>query len=244
MNDLLHEEIKTDQADKDLANKNMTNKNMANKNMTNEDMTNNTFSDEDLMDIALPNIKPDRRILKTKKAIYDALVRLMQKKSLNSITVTELSELADINRKTFYKYYSTVNDVLDEVIGELVNSLNDLINEMSKDYNILSPRTLFALLNTIMSDSDIMRGLFESDNGNLLFNKLQKTLQQTIVNELNANKIKTNVPPSQYQFIASYVSGGMVSAYYEWITSPKKTPLDEMTQTLTALIISGVRSLT
>lgn len=234
MKDLSDEEINTDQTDKDSANKNIANENMAN----------SPLPDEDLTDIVLPDIKPDRRILKTKKAIYDALVRLMQKKSLNSITVTELSELADINRKTFYKYYSTVNDVLDEVIGELVNSLNDLINEMSKDYNILSPRTLFALLNTIMSDSDIMRGLFESDNGNLLFNKLQKTLQQTIVNELNANKIKTNVSPSQYQFIASYVSGGMVSAYYEWITSPKKTPLDEMTQTLTALIISGVRSLT
>ena len=32
--------------------------------------------------------KPDRRILKTKRAIYEALVELMQKKKLNSITVT------------------------------------------------------------------------------------------------------------------------------------------------------------
>ena len=63
-------------------------------------------------------IKADRRILKTKKAIYEALVELMQKKKLNSITVTELAAQADINRKTFYTYYSTVNDVLDE--GTLV----------------------------------------------------------------------------------------------------------------------------
>lgn len=46
-------------------------------------------------------IKADRRILKTKKAIYEALVELMQKKKLNSITVTELAAQADINRKTF-----------------------------------------------------------------------------------------------------------------------------------------------
>lgn len=44
-------------------------------------------------------IKADRRILKTKKAIYEALVELMQKKKLNSITVTELAAQADINRK-------------------------------------------------------------------------------------------------------------------------------------------------
>ena len=47
-------------------------------------------------------IKADRRIIKTKKAIYEALVELMQKKKLNSITVTELAAQADINRKTFY----------------------------------------------------------------------------------------------------------------------------------------------
>lgn len=46
-------------------------------------------------------IKADRRILKTKKAIYEALVELMQKKKLNSITVTELAAQADINRKHF-----------------------------------------------------------------------------------------------------------------------------------------------
>lgn len=71
-------------------------------------------------------IKADRRILKTKKAIYEALVELMQKKKLNSITVTELAAQADINRKTFYTYYSTVNDVLDEGINELITSLKDL----------------------------------------------------------------------------------------------------------------------
>lgn len=108
-------------------------------------------------------IKADRRILKTKKAIYEALVELMQKKKLNSITVTELAAQADINRKTFYTYYSTVNDVLDEGINELITSLKDLLCAMSEDYNMFSPQTLFAFLNTIMSDADIARDLFRSE---------------------------------------------------------------------------------
>ena len=136
-------------------------------------------------------IKADRRILKTKKAIYEALVELMQKKKLNSITVTELAAQANINRKTFYTYYSTVNDVLDEGICELITSLKDLMYAMSEDYNMLSPQTLFAFLNTIMSDADIVRNLFASDNGILLFNRLQKTLQETLLKEMLDNDIKT-----------------------------------------------------
>lgn len=186
--------------------------------------------------------KPDRRILKTKRAIYEALVELMQKKKLNSITVTELAAAANINRKTFYTYYSTVNDVLDEVINELISSLKDLMYTMSEDYNMLSPQTLFAFLNTIMSDVDIVRALFTSDNGNMLFNKLQKALQETLLKELIDNDIKMNIPPEQYPLISSFVAGGMIYVYYEWITNPNGTSLDEMARTLTTLIISGVHA--
>lgn len=187
-------------------------------------------------------IKADRRILKTKKAIYEALVELMQKKKLNSITVTELAAQADINRKTFYTYYSTVNDVLDEGINELITSLKDLLCAMSEDYNMFSPQTLFAFLNTIMSDADIARDLFASDNGSLLFNRLQKALQETLLKELVNRDIKMNVPSEQYPLISSFVAGGMVSAYYEWITNPDGITLDEMARTLTTLIISGVHA--
>lgn len=186
--------------------------------------------------------KHDRRILKTKRAIYEALVELMQKKKLNSITVTELAAAANINRKTFYTYYSTVNDVLDEVINELISSLKDLMYAMSEDYNMLSPQTLFAFLNTIMSDVDIVRALFTSDNGNMLFNKLQKALQETLLKELIDNDIKMNIPPEQYPLISSFVAGGLIYVYYEWITNPNGTSLDEMARTLTTLIISGVHA--
>lgn len=189
-----------------------------------------------------PEIKADRRILKTKKAIYEALVELMQKKKLNSITVTELAAQADINRKTFYTYYSTVNDVLDEGINELITSLKDLLCAMSEDYNMFSPQTLFAFLNTIMSDADIARDLFASDNGSLLFNRLQKALQETLLKELVDKDIKMNVPSEQYPLISNFVAGGMVSAYYEWITNPDGITLDEMARTLTTLIISGIHA--
>ena len=187
-------------------------------------------------------IKADRRIIKTKKAIYEALVELMQKKKLNSITVTELAAQADINRKTFYTYYSTVNDVLDEGINELITSLKDLLCAMSEDYNMFSPQTLFAFLNTIMSDADIARDLFASDNGSLLFNRLQKALQETLLKELVDKDIKMNVPAEQYPLISNFVAGGMISAYYEWITNPDGITLDEMARTLTTLIISGVHA--
>ena len=96
---------------------------------------------------------------------------------------------------------------------------------------MFSPQTLFAFLNTIMSDADIARDLFASDNGSLIFNRLQKALQETLCQFWE-----------QYKLISSFVAGGMVSAYYEWITDPDGITLDEMARTLTTLIISGVHA--
>ena len=50
--------------------------------------------------------KTDRRVLKTKRAIYNAFVELLSEKEINHITITDISKKADINRKTFYNYYS------------------------------------------------------------------------------------------------------------------------------------------
>ena len=63
--------------------------------------------------------KIDRRVMKTKKSIRKAFILLINKKDLNDITITELSNLADIDRKTFYLHYETVNDVYKELEAEV-----------------------------------------------------------------------------------------------------------------------------
>ena len=43
----------------------------------------------------------NRSVRNTKKRLKEALLILLQKKPVNEISVTELSELADVNRGTF-----------------------------------------------------------------------------------------------------------------------------------------------
>lgn len=62
--------------------------------------------------------KTDRRIIRTKRAIYRAMSELMAEKRLDQITVTDVANKADINRKTFYTYYSSPDDVIDEAIHD------------------------------------------------------------------------------------------------------------------------------
>ena len=59
--------------------------------------------------------KVDRRVRKTKEQLKMGLARLMRKKCINQITVTELVDEVDINRSTFYLHYSYIMGLLNEI---------------------------------------------------------------------------------------------------------------------------------
>ena len=69
----------------------------------------------------------DRRVIRTKKAIRSALFKLMESKDISSITISELTALANVNRRTFYTHYSNITDILDETEAEIVEALQQLI---------------------------------------------------------------------------------------------------------------------
>ena len=68
--------------------------------------------------------KEDRRVRRTKKLLTQALTELLQKKQINEITVKELTDLADMNRGTFYMYYRDIFDMLDKIEDELFQKLD------------------------------------------------------------------------------------------------------------------------
>ena len=56
----------------------------------------------------------DRRVTRTKAALTAALFELLGEKDFSKISVTELTRRADVDRKTFYLHYQTVDEILEE----------------------------------------------------------------------------------------------------------------------------------
>lgn len=71
----------------------------------------------------------DRRVARTKRNIYHAFFGLAQTKGIDEITVSELARAADIDRKTFYLHYHTVQDVFREFEQMIYDSLMAILKE-------------------------------------------------------------------------------------------------------------------
>ncbi|MGT9231330.1 TetR/AcrR family transcriptional regulator, partial [Enterococcus faecalis] len=69
----------------------------------------------------------DRRIRKSQQAIRQAFIDLLHKQELEQITVQQISDLADVNRSTFYTHYIDKYDLLEQMEDEQVKEIKVFI---------------------------------------------------------------------------------------------------------------------
>lgn len=65
----------------------------------------------------------DRQIQKTKVAIYNAFISLLQENDYSKITVQDVIGLANVGRSTFYSHYESKEVLLKELCEDLFHHL-------------------------------------------------------------------------------------------------------------------------
>ncbi|PLR80350.1 TetR family transcriptional regulator [Bacillus canaveralius] len=77
--------------------------------------------------------KVDRRILKSQEAIKNAFIQLMTQKSLDDITIQDISDTANVSRGTIYLHYLDKFDLLDKLIEEHIYELREICESASDE---------------------------------------------------------------------------------------------------------------
>lgn len=70
------------------------------------------MSGNDKLHLASSKKKTDARVRRTRDALGDALIALMQEKPFDAITVQDVLDRAHVGRSTFYSHYSDKDDLL------------------------------------------------------------------------------------------------------------------------------------
>ncbi|MFU8690789.1 TetR/AcrR family transcriptional regulator [Rossellomorea sp. FS2] len=70
--------------------------------------------------------KIDRRVQKTQDAIKHAFIGLMAEKGFDYLTIQDISDRANVGRRTIYDHYLDKFDILDRLIDEHIHELRVL----------------------------------------------------------------------------------------------------------------------
>ena len=183
----------------------------------------------------------DRRVLRTKKNIHQAFLQLLSEKSLSQITVKELSDLADINRKTFYMYYSNIEDIFAELEDELVLKLVHVFEKELFQKEMFDSYSFFENLNrTIQEDIDLYRILNHSDLLPHLIQRAKNALIEVFFRKYN---IPADSDNERYILYAEYAASGILSMYTNWFSSDSHMSLEELTRTAADITLYGFQHL-
>lgn len=135
--------------------------------------------------------KKDLRVIKTERAIYSALVNLLNKKDLEKITVSELAERAEINKATFYLHYSDIYSLYQEALArhikEIIGELG-LLEKLSNDPEEFSR----CLINDFFNPDALANDPFFK-NTNQIYNR---TLSYHICNAFTEQVISSQLLPN------------------------------------------------
>ena len=89
--------------------------------------------------------KADRRILRTRDTLGDALVELMQEKTFDEITVQEVLDRAGVGRSTFYAHYRDKDDLFLSDVEDFFGGMATLLTRHGASAKRVAPvRELFA----------------------------------------------------------------------------------------------------
>ena len=113
-----------------------------------------------------------KRKTNSKNAIRSALSRLLLEQSLESLTISQLTKEAGINRGTFYLHYVDKQDMFNQLKSELLGELGELFATSTVN------RTNFlASLQYIQDNYDFIYALMQMDYQEFHFLMKNFTLQ-------------------------------------------------------------------
>lgn len=109
----------------------------------------------------------DKRVIKTKNAIFEAFKQLVQEKDMSDITISELTQKANITRSTFYMYYNTVGDVRTDIENTIMARIDRIMSETDIRNSIRNPYPLLSMLadEILKQDQNNRYILSSSDDG-------------------------------------------------------------------------------
>lgn len=178
----------------------------------------------------------DRRVKRTKKALKNALLSLLEKKPINEISVTELTTLADVNRATFYFYYTDLLDMLQQIQNEAYQSFQNILSESNTSITTIEGFTEYAenLLNYCKEHEALVKFIIKNDTNNQLYKKIQVLMLHNIPNSKDTFDVNN---PARYS--TNFVLNAMVGIMIDWMDEGMKIPPHELAEFCAHTYING-----
>jgi AcrR family transcriptional regulator len=184
--------------------------------------------------------KPDSRVRRTRDALGDALVALMQEKPFDSITVQHILDRAEIGRSTFYSHYLDKNDLFLSDLEDFFEGMSTLLLRRREDSNRVVP--VCELFAHIAEMRTLYTALVAADKQHEFFELAQGYFARAIDQRLAQLASTRAIAPARRSAMAHAFAGAFLSLLSWWIAQPTPPSAEDMDQIFHQMVWSGVNA--
>ncbi|KXA30177.1 MAG: TetR/AcrR family transcriptional regulator C-terminal domain-containing protein [Peptoniphilus harei] len=171
----------------------------------------------------------------TKNLIKQEFIKLLNKKSLHNITVTEIAKQCKIERKTFYYHYENLPQLVKEIFDE---ELEDVIKEFNE--TLSWEESFISAEKFILDNKKVVKHMYESDY-KIELEKYIFSISGEIMRKYVRRVAKdTKAQEIDIKLIAYFYQCALSSSLVEWVATDMKTDPKLVTRRLGKLMDGNI----
>ncbi len=166
----------------------------------------------------------DRRTAYTRRVLKEALLKMLEDRHLEDVTVKEICERADVNRTTFYRNFTDVYDLFEQTERELTE-------EAFASGNMASDR--YALLDVVYANQAFYREFFRAHLRSPLVEQTVEALGDEMRQEL---KRRGSYDERSFDVFYRYNVHGVVGVIGDWLEDGCRQSPQELGELLYSVV--------
>ena len=174
----------------------------------------------------------DLRVVKSRQAMRQALLKLIENQSLDQITIKEVTAEAGVSYPVFFRQFSSIEDLLADLATEEVRSL---LTRTLPFFNAAAPSTNLAeLCQHVQLRRALWKSLLTAGAASAMRSEFARISSEIAKKAPRAN------PWLPVELASAFVASGIFEILAWWLNQPEDYPLTNVVKLIDALIVRSV----
>ena len=193
-----------------------------------------------MLDLHAQNHKEDLRTRRTKKFLSLAFIELLEKDSMEKISVQDICDKAMVHRTTFYKHFNDKYDLFTYILERI---REELFTESDFDNKFTTPQELYmqlagTALDFIERNRTKLLNVIKNNSQQLASEIFYSTMEISLRTLLERTQKHTKLPLS---VVSNFFTGGFTALAIWWLYNPQKVNKTQLLEYIKIIINENMR---
>ncbi len=192
--------------------------------------------------------KNESKYFNTAVKMDNALIKILERKDFEYITIKEICDIAGVNRSTFYLHYDNTVDLLEETTKYITDKFfayftvepRDTVHQYDdcdiKDLMFISPEYIIPYLTFIKENQT----LFKTSMKHLISMGFGKVFNDLFEKVFNPTLTRFGFPEKDRVFIIKFYLTGVTAIVMEWIKNDCSESVEDICRIIMECILGKV----